>query len=151
MLRFATVDDLQSGWRELDAEETMVADTLLERASAKIVTLLNQHHIQIDTSDEVQMVNLTAVTCNMVKRVFLTAGNGIQSVSQGIGATNASLTFLNPDESLYLTKSDRETLGLAGGVSKYRAIQAHNWADEAPTIRSGVPFSIATMQAVDNG
>ena len=151
MLTFASVEDLQDGWRELGADELAIADTLLARASAKILTALNDHNVRIDASDEVQAVNLTAVTCNMVKRVFLPAGNGIQSISQGIGATNASFSFINADESLYLTKSDRETLGLTGGMNKYRAIQAHNWADEAPTIRSGVPFDIATMQAVDNG
>lgn len=149
MLYFATVDDLQNGWRELKPEEAIVAETLLARASAKIASLLNQHNVQIDTSDEVQMINLTAVTCNMVKRVFLAAGNGIQSISQGIGATNASMTFLNADESLYLTKSDRESIGLSS-VNRYRAIHASTWADEAQTIRSGVPISLATGQAVDN-
>ena len=151
MLTFASVEDLQDGWRELDADEAAIAETLLFRASAKVLKALNDHNVKIDASDEVQAVNLTAVTCNMVKRVFLSAGNGIQSISQGIGATNASLSFINADESLYLTKSDRETLGLAGGMNKYRAIQAHTWADETPTIENGVPFSLATLQAVHNG
>ena len=144
MLYFATVDDLQDGWRELEPEEAAIANTLLERASAKIAMLLKQHNIPIDTSDDLQMVNLTAVTCNMVKRVFLSAGNGVQSISQGIGSTNASMTFLNADESLYLTKSDRETLGLGGGMNKYRAVQAHTWADEKPALSNGVPISLAT-------
>lgn len=151
MLTFASVEDLQDGWRELDADEAAIAETLLVRASAKVLTVLNDHNVRIDASDEVQAINLTAVTCNMVKRVFLSAGNGIQSISQGIGATNASLSFINADESLYLTKSDRETLGIAGGMNKYRAIQAHTWADETPTIENGVPFSLATLQAVHNG
>ncbi len=151
MLYFATVDDLQNGWRELNADESAIAQTLIERASAKIYALLNSHHITINVSDEIQMVNLTAVTCNMVKRVFNAAGDGVQSISQGIGATNASLTFLNADESLYLTKSDRETLGLTGGMNAYRAVHAQTWADEQPTFANGVPISPATWQAVNNG
>lgn len=144
MLYLATVDDLQSGWRELASDEVDIAETLLARASAKIVTLLNQHNIDIDMSDELQLVNLATVTCNMVKRVFMAPGNGVQSVTQGIGSTNATLAFLNADESLYLTKSDRETLGLSGGMNKYRAVHAHTWADEEPAFQSGVPFSLAT-------
>lgn len=151
MLYFATVDDLQSGWRELKPDEVAIAQTLIERASAKIAALLSSHNITVNVSDEIQMVNLTAVTCNMVKRVFNAAGNGVQSISQGIGATSASLTLLNADESLYLSKSDRETLGLTGGKNAYRAVQAATWADEPQALASGVPFSLATMQAVDNG
>lgn len=151
MLYFATVEDLQSGWRELTSDELAIASTLLERASAMIATKMREHRIVIDVADEIQAVNLTTVTCNVVKRVFNAAGDGVQSVSQGIGATNASLTFLNPDESLYLSKSDREMLGLAGKPNLYRAVDARTWADELPTIKSGVPFSLATFQAVDNG
>lgn len=144
MLYLATVDDLQSGWRELASDEVEIAETLLARASAKIVTLLNQHNIDIDTSDELQMLNLTTVTCNMVKRVFMAPGNGVQSVTQGIGSTNATLAFLNADESLYLTKSDRETLGLSGGMNKYRAVHARTWADDAPVLSDGGPVWLVT-------
>jgi len=151
MLTFATVEDLESGWRELTNEEQEIAQTLLERASAKILQAMRRHRVEIDVSDEVQTINLTAVTCNMVKRVFNAPGNGVQSISQGIGATSASMTLLNADESLYMSKSDRESLGLVGGMSRYRSIQASTYADEAPMLCPGVPFSLATMKAVDNG
>jgi len=151
MLTFATVEDLESGWRELTNEEQEIAQTLLERASAKILQAMRRHRVEIDVSDEVQTINLTAVTCNMVKRVFNAPGNGVQSISQGIGATSASMTLLNADESLYMSKSDRESLGLVGGMSRYRSIQASTYADEAPMFCPGVPFSLATMKAVDNG
>ena len=149
MLTFATVDDLESGWRELTNDEQAIAQTLLERASAKILQAMRRHRVEIDVSDRVQSVNLTTVTCNMVKRVFNAPGNGVQSISQGIGSTSGSVTLLNADESLYMSKSDREALGLDGRMSVYRSIQASACADETSMLCPGVPFSLVTLQAVE--
>lgn len=145
---FATVDALQKGWKTLGDDELEAAETLLKRASAQIVTLTKNHGVIIDISDEIQMINLETVTCNIVRRVLDSMG-GVQSASQGIGVTSASLTFANPDMSLYLSKSDRELLGIAG-KSTYRAVQAHTWADDKPCITPGVPFRLSDLKAVDN-
>lgn len=149
MIVFANVEDLQKGWRTLKDDEVEQAETLLRRASAQLVALMERKGVAIDISDEVQVINLETVTCNMVRRVLDSIG-GVQSVSQGIGATNASLTFANPDASIYLSKADRELLGLSGG-STYRSVSAHTWADDEPCFVPNVPISIATLKAVDNG
>lgn len=127
MQPLATIADLQKGWRNLSDDEAMAANTLLERASAQLYALLNSHGISVDTSDEIQAINLRTVACNMVKRVLDGNGN-ISQISQTIGSTTASLSFSNPDGSLYLSKSDREMLGIIG-KNRYRSIQAETWAD----------------------
>lgn len=128
MESFATVNDLQAGWRTLTEAESEVAATLLERATAQIVAMLERSGIKIDASNETQQTNLKTVNCNMVRRVMGQVGN-VSQMTQSIGSTSASVSFSNPDGSLYLSKGDRVLLGLAG-KSRYRSIQAHTWADE---------------------
>jgi hypothetical protein len=128
MKPLATITDLQKGWRDLDDEESIAASTLIDRASAQLYTLFARHHMEVDASNEIQAINLTTVTCNMVRRVLDGAGN-VSQMAQTIGSTTASLSFSNPDGSLYLSKADRELLGLTG-KNRYRSIEAHTRFDE---------------------
>lgn len=128
MQPLATIADLQKGWRDLSDDEALAANTLLERASAQLYTLLNNHGIAVDVSNEIQAINLCTVTCNMVRRVLDISAANVSQISQTIGSTTASMSFSNPDGSLYLTKADREMLGLVG-KNRYRSIQAETWID----------------------
>jgi hypothetical protein len=112
---FATVDDLQAGWRTLKDAEQDVAETLLLRASAYLITRLTRKHIEIDPDDEVQALNLQTVTCNLVRRAMVSAAaDGIAQVQQSIGSTNASVQIYNPDGAFYLSKQDADLLGITG-------------------------------------
>ena len=106
MEAFATVDSLAAGWRDLSESEQDIAEVLLGRASAYLAGLLRRDGIAVDISDRIQVINLETVTCNMVRRVMDAPDSGASSITQGIGSTNATLAFSNPDASLYLTKSD---------------------------------------------
>lgn len=128
MKPLATLADLQKGWRDLTDDEALEASTLIDRASAQLYTLLGRANIAVDPANELQMINLCTVTCNMVRRVLGGADN-VSQISQTIGSTTASLSFSNPDGSLYLSKADKELLGLIG-KNRYRTVQAHTWADE---------------------
>lgn len=147
MEAFATVQDLEAGWRILGSEEQEAAEILLKRASAYLASLLRRDGIDIDVADEIQVMNLETVTCNMVRRVIDAPIGGASSITQGIGETNASVSFSNPDASLYLSKSDMLALGLAG-KNKYRSIQAHTWADDCKPVESGVWTTIAKLGRV---
>lgn len=147
MKAFATVESLQEGWRTLTSDEEVIAQTLLVRASAYLVALLQRNNIEVDTSDDIQQINLETVCCNMIRRVMDAPTGGASSISQGIGATNASVSFSNPDASLYLSKSDMLALGLTG-KSKYRSIEAHTWADDACFSESGTWTTIAKLGSV---
>ena len=132
MEAFATVDSLQAGWRTLTSDELETAPALLQRATAYIISLLRRNEINIDVADEIQLINLETVTCNMVRRLLDAPLNGASSITQGIGEASASVAFSNPDASMYLSKSDMLALGIAG-KSRYRAIEAHTWADDVRT------------------
>ncbi len=116
MQAFATVEDLQLGWRTLTAAEQAVAGELLERATAQLASLLSTHGIEVDPTDEIQAVNLKAVTCNMVRRAMNSGGpDGLASASQTIGSTVASVQWANPDGAFYLSKTDKQSLGIGVG------------------------------------
>lgn len=113
---FATVEDLQAGWRTLNETEQGVAETLLLRATAQLYGLLASDGIEIDPADELQALNLQTVTCNMVRRSMAAgSADGIAQVSQSIGSTSASVQLSNPDGAFFLSKMDKEILGIAGG------------------------------------
>ena len=127
---FATVQDLQAGWRTLAESEQSVAETLLLRATAQLSAMLARRGVKIDAEDEVQAANLAAVACNMVRRA-MSAGDadGVRSVSQTIGSTTASVQWGNPDGAFYLSRMDREILGIAGR-SAYRSVLASASGDK---------------------
>ena len=129
METYATVEDLQAGWKTLDAAERSVAETLLTRASAQLAVMLKSKGVAIDPDDEVQSQNLNTVTCNMVRRSMSSGGaDGLSGMSQTIGSTQASVQWSNPDGAFYLSKMDRESLGL-GGRSTGRTILPAAYAD----------------------
>jgi hypothetical protein len=116
MQTFATVEDLENGWRALKDAEQGVAQTLLLRASAQLASKLARRHIEIDPEDELQSMNLKTVTCNMVRRAMSSASaDGISQLSQSIGSTSATVQMHNPDGAFYLSKLDKDILGLADG------------------------------------
>jgi len=115
MEAFATVDDLQAGWRTLKDSEQAVANTLLLRASAFLATKLSKKGIEIDPEDELQALNLQTVTCNIVRRAMSSSAvDGISQMQQSIGSTNASVQIYNPDGAFFLSKNDMDVLGLTG-------------------------------------
>lgn len=126
----ATVESLQAGWRELDSTEIARAETLIKRASAFVIAACERNGVIIDVADEIQMINVESVCCNVVRRC-MDRLDGVASMSQGIGATSGQITYANPDASFYLTKGDKELLGLIG-KNRYRSIEAATWADRQP-------------------
>lgn len=128
---FATTTDLQDGWKTLSEAEQGIASTLLLRASAYLISKLTARGIEIDAENELQALNLKTVTCNLVRRSMQSGGaEGIASAQQTIGSTSAQLTWSNPDGAFYLSKLDKEILGLAGAGRAGWAPLAHVEDDE---------------------
>lgn len=114
---FATVEDLLAGWpnKTLNESERTAASALLDRATAQLMAMLANKHVEIDPEDEIQSENLKTVAVNMVRRSMASGDNeGLAHMSQTIGSTVASVQFSNPSGAFYLSALDREILGLSG-------------------------------------
>ena len=107
MEAFASVNDLESRWRVMDAREKVQAAVLLEDAAAIILAALDQARIVVDEQDEVQAANLVRVSCAMVQRA-MAQGDGEQEHAWG------GNLVMNPSVDLYLAKADRRSLGIGG-------------------------------------
>ena len=105
MEAFATVNDLESRWRTMDASEKKRAAILLEDAAAIIAASLEQSGVEVAKDDEVQAANLVRVSCAMVQRA-MAQGDGEQEHAWG------GNIVANPSGDLYLSKVDRKSLGL---------------------------------------
>ena len=110
MTPFATVDDYEARYGVVEDEKRL--ETLLSDAS---LFLASQRGLAIDPDDGTQAALLTAVTCAMVHRSMM-AGSyaGLSNVSQGAGGYTVSVGVYNPSGDFYLTKGERQALGIGG-------------------------------------
>lgn len=113
MKTFATIKDLQSGWETIPPSKVERANTLLIRASAKIIQEFRDAGREIDLDDEVTAINLVTVCCDMVRRVLGTETSGdYASFSQTAGSYTEQITLANPSGNLYLSAEERRMLKL---------------------------------------
>lgn len=106
MTAFATTEDVAARWRPLTDDETMVAATLLDDASAIIRSQYPGIDAQI-TSGAVDPANLLIVVAGMVKRALISPDEGVTQESQSVGPYSHSQTYANPLRNLFLTDADR--------------------------------------------
>ena len=116
MMTFATVEDVTNSWanKRFNESERLAANELLERASAMIATLMQRRGVEIDETNELQAMNLKAVTVAVVRRTM--AGgefDGMQGATQTIGSTTASVQYFNNyGGALSLLPSEEKLLGI---------------------------------------
>lgn len=103
-----TVGELESRWHPLETVDKVQAKALL----ADAVDVIKAECSHWETLPEERVVR---VACQMVKRAML-AGDwaGITQRSETDGPFTESFTFSNADGDLYLTRSERKALGIAG-------------------------------------
>ncbi|RYQ36633.1 Gp19/Gp15/Gp42 family protein [Bifidobacterium pseudolongum] len=107
---FATLAQLEAGWRTLSDSEKPRAETLLERATRMIKAQCprwaqaEQHNPGICAD----------VCCAMVMRAMQTSGidvpDGVKQMTQTTGAFSDSYTFENPSGNLYLRDEEKRSL-----------------------------------------
>lgn len=103
---FATPDDLAARWHALTQEETERARTLIVDAGDLIMT-------QCPRWREASAATLRRVCCAMVKRAMLASDRaGVSQSTQTAGSFSESMSYSNPDGDLYLTSSERKSLGI---------------------------------------
>lgn len=106
---FATLDDYEARYGAPSDQNRV--ETLLGDASAFIAS---QCGFEMP-DDDVGEANLVRVTCAVVDR-SLSAGSwaGLSNVSQSGDGYSASATVYNPSGDFYLTKAEKQSLGLCG-------------------------------------
>lgn len=112
-MAYATIENLESGFRELTANERSVAEALLEEASIVI-----DAYARANTDLTAKVV----VSCNMVRRAI--GDNSGQSLP--MGATQGTISAGGYSQSwtlasggtgeLYLTKLDKRLLGASNSI-----------------------------------
>lgn len=100
MTAFASLDDVEARWRPLTDPERLVADTLLDDASAIIRARFPGVEGQVD--DDI----LAAVTAGMVKRALIAPLDGVSQESETTGPYSHSTSFANPMRNVFLTAAD---------------------------------------------
>lgn len=109
MTPFATAEDYEARFGPVDDKGRLNA--LLEDATAYLMSL----GVSADDKDEVKVATLRRVTCAMVHRSMVAGDyDGLSNVSQGAGGYTESVAVYNPGGDLYLTKAEREALGIGG-------------------------------------
>lgn len=112
---FATVEQYEARYGEVGDRQQV--ETLLGDASAFIAAqpgflLLGPD----DDGYDLQQANLVRVACAVVHR-SLSAGDfaGLSSYSEGGVGYTASVSVSNPAGDFYLTKAEKQALGIGGG------------------------------------
>lgn len=119
-MAYATYEDVQKGYRQLDTDEREKATALLEEAAVMINV-----YAKASATDEIKKV----VSCRMVRRA-LGDDAGMQipiGASQGtVSAMGYSQSFTYGNGSsgeLYLSKQDRKLLGVSGKVGSHSPLE----------------------------
>lgn len=106
MTAYATVSDLQAGWRDLTPKEQEIAGVLLDRASA-----LLSREIGDAVLDDVQIEIAQYIVCDMVRYSFIGASMGAAPTLEDSPSVSAWLPDMEGG-SLMVTDRHMRMLGL---------------------------------------
>lgn len=115
--RFAEVSDLEARWHALTASERERAERLLDDASDLMRTTCPNWRNATD-------LTLERICCAVVRRAMLASDEtaGVSQHTQTAGSYSESFSYSNPDGDLYLTRSEKESLGGDGAAWSYDPI-----------------------------
>lgn len=101
---FAQIEDLELRWRPLTPSETPKAEALLVDASVMLTAAVNVDNIDAGL--------LKIVVCRMVQRAMTSEAGGVDQLTMAAGPFSQNVRYTNPHGDLYISKSDRRTLGV---------------------------------------
>jgi hypothetical protein len=113
-MAYATIEDLEARYGEVDADLYPRANALLDDAATML-----EARVEVDASDPAQLARLRMVSCAMVNRALQAARDdayGVSTSSYTMGPFTQSATYSNPSGDLYLTSGELRLLGGAGTV-----------------------------------
>lgn len=114
---FATVEDIELLWRELNSDEAQKAENLLPVVSDSLRYEAQKVGKNLDDmlmEDEVLKNVAKSVTVDVVARALMTSTNSepMEQMSQSALGYSVSGTFLVPGGGLFIKKSELARLGL---------------------------------------
>lgn len=118
-MAFATVQDLESRWRDLTEDEEAKAAVLLEDAAVYLESL-----VVVDPEDEHQASALNIVSCNIVRRM-MNVTDDMYGVTEGTMTADIytqRFTYSNPNGNMYITKPEKRMLGIGGTLTNIRPV-----------------------------
>lgn len=108
-MAYAELRDYELRHGSVKPEDQQLVETLLADAAVKLDGM-----VDVDEGDEHQMEALKIVSCNMVSRVMETETVGVDQVSYTMGPFAQSVHYAKPGGNLWLSKDDRDMLGIGG-------------------------------------
>ena len=122
---FATVVDIQDRWRPLSPTETTRATVLLKDATVYIASLCEENEISLDPLSEDLTEKLRIVTSEVVIRRMKVPMDqaAVTQFSQTTGPFSTQQTYSNPEGGFYLTKAERQLLGVKKARQRIGSIQ----------------------------
>lgn len=119
---YATLQDFKQLFQTDLPDERVEA--FIKQASISLERQMLSKGLYINEGDELFMEDLKFIICSMVNRALMTVDEAPYSqISQTVGPYTESRSMANPDQRLYLTKAEKERLGLLAG--KHFTIRPH--------------------------
>lgn len=116
MQPYATVEDLKRRYPAIDLTDRARMDAFLEDASAYLNAALDNACINREHLSEGYLRLLQTVCCSMVIRALPALDDdeytSAKTVQETVGAFTRMVTLANPTGDMYLTKSEKDLLGL---------------------------------------
>jgi len=116
MQPYATVDDLKRRYPAIDLNDRARMEAFLEDASAYLNAALDNACIDHEHLSEGYLRLLQTVCCSMVIRALPMLDDdeytSAKTVQETVGAFTRMVTLANPTGDMYLTKSEKDLLGL---------------------------------------
>lgn len=116
---YATVSDLSTFWRPIEASEEARANDLLALASSRLRLYANNSGFNLDeriAADEDYSSAVKWVVMEATKRAMSTPVDvpPVDSWSQAAGPYSENYKFTNPSGDLWFKKAELKTLGISG-------------------------------------
>lgn len=108
---FATLEDLKADWPGFDDSMSAQAASKLAFVSASVASLCDAGAVDAEV--------LKGVTLNAVERILQSSGElaGVTQESWGASPYSGSMSYANPTGDFYLTKQEKELLGITSGMT----------------------------------
>ena len=116
-MKYATITDFASFGKELSEQEMNVSENLIDVAEAKLQVIAKKYNKNIDEmcKDESFALTVKSTIIQAVIRALNSMQNASPIISQSSQSAlgySASMTYLNPGQSIYFLRNELKDLGL---------------------------------------